>query len=315
VTRSTIVGIGAAVTATFVWSLNFIVPFVIEPYSIWDFALMRFAVAGLMCAAFVASRRHSVLTLTLQDWLVTFWLGVIGCVAYFFALVGAAMLAGPVIPPAIIGPVPVVLAIAGNIRQRVLPWRTITIPLGFVTVGLLLIHWPVGNVGPGPAPLEGVVLAITAVALWTWFGLLNQSALMRRPTMNAGIWTALIIVGAGLGMLAFAPIAYRLGLFRMTQLGLSWRVAAPLYLWSIALALSASIGGALAWTIAARRLPVSLAAQLVVMEAVFGTVLGLIVHRRWPTIAEATGVAVLIAGVVAAIRVFERQRLPLPATA
>jgi drug/metabolite transporter (DMT)-like permease len=103
VTRSTIVGIGAAVTATFVWSLNFIVPFVIEPYSIFDFALMRFAVAGLMCAAFVASRRHSVLTLTLQDWLVTFWLGVIGCVAYFFALVGAAMLAGAVIPQPLSG--------------------------------------------------------------------------------------------------------------------------------------------------------------------------------------------------------------------
>jgi drug/metabolite transporter (DMT)-like permease len=220
-----------------------------------------------------------------------------------------------VIPPAIIGLVPVVLAIAGNVRQRILPWRTLTLPLGLVTVGLLLIHWPVGDVSPGPARLQGVVLAIAAVALWTWFGLLNQSALKRRPTMNAGIWTALMMVGAGLGMLAFAPIGYKIGLFRMAQLGLSWRVAAPLYTWSIALALSASIGGALAWTIAARRLPVSLAAQLVVMEAVFGTVLGLAAHKRWPTFLEAAGMAVLIAGVVAAIRVFESRPRPLPTTA
>ncbi len=276
---------------------------------------MRFVAAGLVCAVFVVSRWRSVTSLTLQDWLVTFWLGVIGCVAYFFTLVGAAILAGPVIPPAIIGLVPVVLAIAGNVRQRAVPWRTLTIPLGLVMVGLLLIHRPVGDASPGPAPLEGVVLAIAAVALWTWFGLLNQSALMRRPTMNAGIWTALLIIGAGLGMLAFAPLAYEIGLFRMTQLGLSWRVAAPLYLWSIALALSASIGGALAWTIAARQLPVSLAAQLVVMEAVFGTVLGLVVHRRWPTLAEAAGMAVLVAGVVTAIRVFESLPRALPAGA
>jgi drug/metabolite transporter (DMT)-like permease len=314
-TRSLLVGICAALAAAFVWSLNFIVPFVIGPYSVFDFALMRFVAAGLMCAAFVVSRRHSMTSLTLQDWLIAFWLGVIGCLAYFFTLVGAAILAGPVIPPAIIGLVPVVLAIAGNVRQRILPWRTLTIPLGLVTVGLLLIHWPVGDVRPGPALREGVVLAIAAVGLWTWFGLLNQSALTKRPAMNAGIWTALMMVGAGLGMLAFAPIAYKMGLFRMAQLGLSWRVAPPLYTWSIALALSASIGGALAWTIAARRLPVSLAAQLVVMEAVFGTVLGLAVHKRWPTILEAAGMAVLIAGVVAAIRVFESQPRPLPTTA
>jgi drug/metabolite transporter (DMT)-like permease len=102
-----------------------------------------------------------------------------------------------VIPPAIIGLVPVVLAIAGNVRQRILPWRMLTIPLGLVTVGLPLIHRPVDDVRPGPALLEGVVLAIAAVGLWTWFGLLNQSALTRRPTMNAGIWTALMMVGAG----------------------------------------------------------------------------------------------------------------------
>jgi hypothetical protein len=43
------------------------------------------------------------------------------------------------------------------------------------------------------------------------------------------------------------------------------------------------------------------------MEAVFGTVLGLLVHRRWPSVAEVLGMVVLVAGVLAAIRVFHRQ--------
>ena len=80
-------------------------------------------------------------------------------------------------------------------------------------------------------------------------------------------------------------------------------MAGSLYVWSIALAFTASIGGALAWTLAAQRLSVALSAQLVVMEAVFGTLLGLAVHRRWPTIADLMGMNSLFVGNVIAVRI------------
>jgi drug/metabolite transporter (DMT)-like permease len=86
---------------------------------------------------------------------------------------------------------------------------------------------------------------------------------------------------------------------------LAWELAAPLYIWGIILALCASLGAAWAWTLAARRLPVALAAQLIVMEAVFGTVVGLIVHRRWPSATEVAGMTVLIVGVMAGVRAFQ----------
>jgi len=65
-----------------------------------------------------------------------------------------------------------------------------------------------------------------------------------------------------------------------------------------------TVGGALAWTVAARRLPVALSAQLVVAETIFGTIFGLIVHGRLPTLTETGGIAVLIVGVVMAVRAF-----------
>jgi hypothetical protein len=55
-------------------------------------------------------------------------------------------------------------------------------------------------------------------------------------------------------------------------------------------------------------LPVALGAQLIVSETAFGVVGGLVVHARWPTEMEVAGVAVLIAGVVLAIRVFHRRQ-------
>lgn len=303
------IGILAALFAAFVWALNFIVPFVIGPYSVFDFALIRFVVAGLICLAYIVARHGTVRSLSPQDWLLALWLGILGYLGYFLALVGAAIYGGPVIAPAILGLVPIVLAIAGNLYQRSVPWRALAIPLALVTLGLVLIRVPtIANPQSARSVTTGVLLALVAVALWTWFGLLNQIALARRPAMSSSVWTALIMVGAGLGMVLFAPLGYHAGLFRLPQIGFGWQLAGSLYVWSVALALTASIGGALAWTIAAQRLPVALSAQLVVLEAVFGTILGLAVHQRWPTFPELSGMSSLFAGVVIAIRLFERQR-------
>jgi drug/metabolite transporter (DMT)-like permease len=311
--RSVFVGILAALFAAFVWALNFIVPFVIGGYSVFDLALIRFAVTGLICLVFILIRRREVRALTVRDWVLTLWLGVIGYLGYFLALVGAATYAGPVVAPAIIGLVPIVLAIAGNWRQRTVPWRALAIPLALTALGLILVHVnSTQHVSAGLSSPIGIALAISAVLLWTWFGLLNQEALLRHPKMDPAIWTAMIMLGAAAGMLTFAPIGYVAGTFQFPTLGLRWHSAAALYGWSIGLALVATIGGALAWTIASQRLPVALAAQLVVMEAVFGALVGLAIHRRWPTATEITGMAVLVAGVLKAIRVFSAAAMPAP---
>ena len=313
---SMLIGIVAALCAAFAWSLNFIVPFVIGDYSIFDFALFRFLISGFLGLGFLAFKMDIVRFLRPRDWLMAFWLGLIGYVVYFLTVVGAAIFAGPVIAPAFLGLAPVALAIAGNLRQRTVSWRRLALPLALATVGLLLINgsaFDPGSMATTRSLASGIPLAIAAVALWTWFGLLNQSALSRRPDMDAGVWTALIMAGGGLGMLVFIPIGLAMNVFEIPRLGLAWPTAAPLYLWGTSLAILASVGGAWAWTIAAQRLPVALSAQLIVMEAVFGAIVGLAAHSRWPTPAEITGMITLIAGVVTAIQIFYGQHRPVAA--
>jgi len=43
---SMLIGIAAALFAAFAWSLNFVVPFVIGDYSVFDFAVFRFVISG-----------------------------------------------------------------------------------------------------------------------------------------------------------------------------------------------------------------------------------------------------------------------------
>jgi drug/metabolite transporter (DMT)-like permease len=225
---------------------------------------------------------------------------------------GAAVYAGPVVAPAFVGLVPVVLSIAGNLRERTVSWRALALPLSLAALGLLLVNG--ASLMRTSAPhtqslLLGIPLALLAVALWTLYGLLNQRALARRPTMDAVLWTALIMTGAGLAMLVFLPVGILLGLFEIPRLGLGWNSAGPLILWAAALGIFANVGGAMAWTFASQRLPVALAAQMITLEPTSATILGLLVHRRWPSVAEVFGMILLLIGVVIAIGIFSRAAI------
>jgi drug/metabolite transporter (DMT)-like permease len=76
-----------------------------------------------------------------------------------------------------------------------------------------------------------------------------------------------------------------------------------------------NLGGALAWTIASQRLPVALAAQMITVEPTFGTIYGLLMHHRWPTLLETVGITALLVGVGIAIRVFHGKHETELATA
>jgi drug/metabolite transporter (DMT)-like permease len=306
--NSILMGIVAAILAAISWSLSFIVPFVIGEYSLFDFALVEFVFSGVLSIGLLCRNAAAVRMLTLEDWSAACSLGLIGYVCYFLAVMGAAVYAGPVVAPAFLGLVPVVLAVAGNLRERTVTWRSLALPLMLATIGLVLVNGG-GFMGTGPQPrslLLGIPVSLLAVTLWTLFGLLNQSALAKRPHMDAGVWTALIMAGAGLAMLVFFPIGLSMGIFEIPRLGLRWEVAGPMLMWAAGLAIFANIGGAMAWTFASQRLPVALSAQLITMEPISATVLGLFVHRRWPSVAEALGMGVLLIGVVAAIGIFTR---------
>jgi drug/metabolite transporter (DMT)-like permease len=308
--HSRLLGLVAAVLAAVSWSLSFIVPFVIGPYSLFDFTLVEFLVSGVLSLALLWRHAATVRHLVLADWLVACSLGLIGYVGYFLAVMGAAVYAGPVIAPAFLGSVPVVLAIAGNLRQRSVAWRALALPLTLATAGLLLVNGSgIFHRGApaGTSLLLGIPLALLAVTCWTVFGLMNQSALAKRPSMDASVWTALIMVGAGVTVLLLLPVGLHWDLFMIPHLGLSWHTAGPMLLWAGGLAVFANIGGAMAWTFASQRLPVALSAQMITMEPTSAAILGLLIHRHWPAPMDAIGMLLLLIGVAIAIGIFNER--------
>jgi drug/metabolite transporter (DMT)-like permease len=173
---SVLIGVVAALLAALAWSLNFIVPFVIGDYSIFDIALFRFLISGLLASAYLTFKWKEIRNLRIEDWLMSFALGLIGYLVYFQALAAAALYAGPVVAPAFLALVPVVLAIAGNLRQPTIAWRHLAFPFALAAIGLMLVNWgsfDQAAIGEAPSLLIGIPLAILAAACWVWFGLFN----------------------------------------------------------------------------------------------------------------------------------------------
>ena len=301
-----ITGISAAVLASLTWSMNFVAPLVIGEYSIFDLAACRFIISGLIGVLILIAHFKAWRHLTLNDWLVTAGLGFIGYVGYFIAVIIAATYAGPVVAPAFLGLVPVVLAISGNV-QSVISWRSLQVPFALAVLGLLLVNGQsiARFEGQSPTTLAlGIGASLAAVALWVWFGLANQKALIKRPGMNAWVWTAMMMIGGSLQTLLFIPVGTAMDVFNAPMLGFGQSAFSHLYLPAFVLAAVASIGGAWAWTIASQRLPMTLASQLLSLEMVFATCLGLLFYYRWPTAPEALGITLIVVGVVKAIGAF-----------
>ncbi|MFO2464348.1 DMT family transporter [Pseudomonas sp. 15FMM2] len=298
-------GVTLAVVATLSWALNFVAPYVTGAYSIYDLMIIRFLIAGVLGVAVMVCCRWQLRLLPRQQQVLAAGLGLIGYLGYSTCIAAGVIFGGPVLTAAFIGMVPVLLAVLGNATKKNLPWRRLALPLACLSVGLVLsnissINQPMA--GDGSWPL-GLFFSISAVALWLAFSVLNQRALSQLPAHATAAWTGLMMAGAGLGACCMLPIVLALDLLKLPHLGFSICVAGQLYLWGLVIALMSSLIGAWAWNAASRRLPMVLCGQLIALESLFATLLGLLFHGRLPTPLETSGLAAVLLGVVMAVRI------------
>jgi drug/metabolite transporter (DMT)-like permease len=299
------VGVLLAIVATLGWALNFIAPYVTAGYSLYDLMAVRFLIAGVLGVMGVLLCRAQLRLLRPGQRYLAAALGALGCLGYGVCIAAGVIFGGPVMTPAFIGTVPVLLALMGNASTRTVPWRRLAAPLSCLTVGLLL-----SNISSFHQPsldtrswLAGLFFSLGAVVLWLWFSVINQRQLTHLAAQATGLWTALMMVGTGVATLCLLPFIQVLGGFKLPTLGFGLSQAGPLYAWSLIIAVMSTLVGAWAWNAATRRLPMVLSGQLIALESLFATLLGLGFHGRWPTLMEAAGLGAVLIGVVMAIRI------------
>ena len=336
-----------ALLAGLMWGLVFVAPLLLPDYPAALQSFARYLAFGLIALALAWWDRAALSQLTRADWIEALKLSVVGNLLYYLFLAAAIQRAGGPLPTMIIGTLPVVIAIVSNLRgsQAVrlrdgrLPWRRLAPSLLLIAAGIACVNHvelarlqaeaaatlPAAGAPADPAQglsryALGALLAVGAVACWTWYPIRNADWLRAHADRSPRAWaTAQGVATLPLAALGFAlfwawnevgsgatrvpgqpafemPFGPTPGLF----LGLMFSIG-----------LFASWLGTLCWNEASQRLPPLLVGQLIVFETLAALSYAWVLRGRWPDAFTLAGAMLLVGGVVWAVRA-AAQRPPTP---
>ena len=306
-------GILCGVGANLIWGLAFLIPVLLPGSNSVALALGRYLVFGVLSAGILIARRGTgVRGLGWRVWCTALAFAFIGHLGYYFFLVQGITHVGVPVATAIIGTMPVAIALTGNWIRREFPFSSLLVPLGLITVGLILVNVMEGRLDSTLSVhfdlnwVIGIASTLAALALWTWYAVANAGFLRRHPEISSLTWSTLMGVGALALLLVAVPVATYSG---AVHLGGADEIR-PLLLGSLVLGVLVSWVGTVLWNRASGSLPISISGQLAVVQTIAGLAYGFAWFRHMPPPLELLGIGLLIGGVLLAI---QRTRKGSPA--
>jgi drug/metabolite transporter (DMT)-like permease len=307
-------GLLYALAAGLMWGLVFVGPLLLSEYPAALQSFGRYLAFGLIALPLAWFDRKRLSELTRDDWLEALKLAAVGNVIYYLFLASAIQRAGGPLPTMIIGTLPVVIAITANLRtgptgEARLPWGRMLPSLGLIAAGIALVnHVEITHLRQDPNAdvaryALGAALAVGAVVCWTWYPIRNAEWLRAHPDRNPRSWAT----AQGMATLPLALLGYA-GMWAWSALSgdtfpmpFGPRVGDFLVL-MFSIGLLASWGGTVCWNEASQRLRPSLAGQLIVFETLAALSYAFMLRREWPQPQTLAGIALLVAGVMWALR-------------
>ncbi|MFC3814224.1 DMT family transporter [Lysobacter sp. GCM10012299] len=303
-----------ALAAGLMWGLVFVGPLLLPEYPAALQSVGRYLAFGLIALPLAWIDRAALRRLSRIDWLEAVKLAVIGNLLYYLCLASAIQLAGAPLPTMIIGTLPVVIAISANLRDHRrdgrLPWARLAPSLLLIAAGIGCVNHvelQALRADPQANPMryaQGALLAVVAVACWTWYPLRNADWLRAHPDRNPRTWAT----AQGVATLPLAAVGYGLLWIGMALAGADFAMPFGPRPWFFiglmaAIGLFASWLGTTCWNEASQRLPTALAGQLIVFETLAALAYAFALRGRMPGALKLLGIALLIAGVVWAVRI------------
>jgi drug/metabolite transporter (DMT)-like permease len=308
-----------ALAAGLMWGLVFVAPLLLADHPAAVLSFGRYLAFGLIALPLAWFDRTRIRQLTRADWREALRLSLVGNLVYYLCLAAAIQRAGAPLPTMIIGTLPVVIAVASNLRvaprhgartEGRLAWRRLLPSLALIVLGIGLVNQvELQHLQDDPSVdrlryASGALLAVGAVICWTWYPIRNADWLRAHPERSPSTWAT----AQGLATLPLAALGFGVywlwdglagGAFEMPFGPTPWRFIGLMF----AIGLFASWLGTLCWNEASQRLPTALVGQLIVFETLAALAYAYLLRGMLPDAWTLGGIALLVAGVVWALRV------------
>lgn len=307
-------GVAFALTAGLMWGLVFVGPILLPEYPAALQVVGRYLAFGMLAIPLVWMDRTGLKRLSRSDWVEALKLTLVGNFIYYLCLASAIKRIGAPLPTMVLGTLPVVISICANLlnhqRDGQLPWHRLAPCIALILLGIALVNKVEMSAvfdaehSDVSICLEGSVLAVCAVACWTWYPLRNAKWLREHPNRNPRVWAT----AQGIATLPVAVVGFALvwvgSIASDDQLPMPFGPR-PLAFTGLMLAIGffSSWMGTLCWNEASKRLPAALAGQLIVFETLAALAYAFVLRGALPHAKTTAGIVILLVGVVAALRI------------
>lgn len=314
-------GVLYALLAGLMWGLIFVGPLLVPEYPAVLQSMGRYLALGLIALPLAWLARAQLKQLARRDWLTALGLTMMGNLIYYVCLASAIQRAGAPVSTMIIGTLPVVIPIFANLlysrHDGKLLWMRMTPALLCTAAGLACVN--IAELSHGLPDFSwwrystGIGLALISVACWAWYALRNARWLRDNPDKHPMMWaTAQALVTLPVSLLGYVLACWWLnGQGQGFPLPFGPRPSVFITL-MIAIAVFCSWVGALCWNIASQRLPTVIVGPLIVFETLAGLLYTFLLRQSFPPLLTLIGIALLVIGVVIAVRAKPQKPLLQP---
>ena len=304
-------GVLYALLAGVMWGLIFVGPLIVPEYPAVLQSMGRYLALGLIALPLAWLGRRRLRLLSRKDWRTALALTMMGNLIYYVCLASAIQRTGAPVSTMIIGTLPVVIPVFANLlysqRDGKLSWWRLAPALVLIGIGLLCVNISELNQGlpdfSGWRYGSGIALALVSVVCWAWYALRNARWLRENPDKHPMMWaTAQALVTLPVSLLGY--IAACLWLNGQTpDFSLPFGPRPGVFIGlMVAIAVLCSWVGALCWNIASQKLPTVILGPLIVFETLAGLLYTFILRQEMPSALTISGIALLVIGVVVAVR-------------